>query len=279
MKPSTDPDLRRIAATAAALYRGNFARRFAMGKLMRDPLFATLLRTGAIPDAACLIDLGCGQGLLAAWLHAARAQWVTDSGIADSGVTDGGVADDALGDDVRRGWPADWPPAPKVSTYLGIDRSRLDIRRARGALPSFARVFRGDVRTLGTTLLDRCDVVTLLDVLHYLDPAAQEALIAAVAAGLPPWGVLVMRIGDEGRSASALRSKVVDVVIATLRGAPRLRVHCRPLAGWAALLEAHGFRIEVLDDPRERGGETFANVLLRASRPDADKPVMAASLR
>jgi SAM-dependent methyltransferase len=243
---------RRLAATAAASYRGGFARRFARGKLTRDPLFATLLRTGAIPDAACLVDLGCGQGLLAAWLQVARASWL-------AGDPD---------------WPAAWPPAPKVSTYLGIDRSRLDIRRARGAVPAFARVFEGDVRTLGATLLDRCDVVTLLDVLHYLDAASQEKLIATIAAGMPPWGVVVIRIGDVGATIGSYGSGLVDVLVATLRGSPRLRLHRRSLAAWIALLEAHAFRVEVLDDPRERGGKGFANVLLRASRAEA-----AASLR
>lgn len=256
---AADRGVQRVVAAAAALYRGGFARHFAAAKLARDPLFATLLRTGAIPDAACLIDLGCGQGLLAAWLHAARAAWLADA-------TDGA-------------WPATWQPPPKISTYLGIDRSRLDIRRARAALPPFARVFRGDVRTLGTTLLDRCDVVTLFDVLHYLAPPAQEALIAAVAAGLPPWGVLVMRIGDGGSTASGRASHLVDLVVAAMRGAPRVRLHPRSIAGWTALLEAHGFRVAVLDDPRAEGVDAFANVLLRASRPEADAAITGAPLR
>ncbi|MEO8938754.1 MAG: class I SAM-dependent methyltransferase [Burkholderiaceae bacterium] len=231
---------RRLVDEAASLYRpaGRFARFFARSKYTRDPLYATLLRTGAIPDASCLVDLGCGQGLLAAWLFTARKAWT------------GGTP-----------WPDNLPVPAKVGTYLGIDRSRADIARAHRALPPFARSFRGDVRTLGPTLLDRCDVATLFDVLHYLAPAAQEQLLASVHAGLPPWGVLLLRVGDPSMSASR-RIHVVDLVVGAARGRPRLRLHRRPVARWIALLERIGFVVDVLDDGH-------ANVLLRASRTEA----------
>lgn len=241
-----------LVADAAALYPATdrFASRFARGKLTNDPLFATLLRVGAIPDASCLVDLGCGQGLLAAWLHTARAAWIARP--AD--------------------WPAHWPSPPKVGTYLGIDRSRADIARAHRALPTFARTFRGDLRKLGETLLDRCDVATLFDVLQYLAPPAQQRLLTAVHAGLPPWGVLVLRIGDGASTHASRRANAVDLVVCAARGQPQWRLHRRPLAEWTALLERIGFVVEVLDDERDATPTTatrrraFANVLLRASR-------------
>lgn len=243
--PST-PHRARLVAAAAALYRGGFAHRFARGKLSRDPLFTTLLATGAIPDAACLVDLGCGQGLLGAWLHAARAAWIGRE---------------------THGWPADWPPAPKVATYLGIDRSRADIARARGALPAFARVFKGDVRTLGPTLLDRCDVVALLDVLHYLDRSGQEALLRAIAAGLPPWGVIVLRVGDAGAVRASRVGNAVDRVVGLLRGHPQWRLHRRSLDDWVDVLDRLGFDVELLDDRRSDEPATrSADLLLRAFR-------------
>lgn len=254
MKPSLDDSGREqaLVVAAASRYRdvGAFAWRFASGKLTRDPLFATLLRTGAIPDAACLVDLGCGQGLLATWLHAAADAWRSD--------------------DSRARWPSSWPAPPKVATYLGVDQSRREIARAKRAMPPFARVFRGDVSKLGMTMLDRCDVVTLLDVLQYLDAGSQERLMAAIATSLPPWGVVVLRIGD-GRAWSSFASDAVDLVVCALRGHPRWRMHRRPLASWQALLEGHGFVVEVLHDEREsrRRPGAFANVLLRASRAAA----------
>jgi len=227
---------------------GSFAWRFARGKLGGDPLFGTLLRTGAIPDASCLVDLGCGQGLLAAWVHVSRRAW----------------------NEKPDQWPTDWPVPGKVGTYLGIDRSAPDIRRAHQALPPFARSFKGDVRTLGPTLLDRCDVATLFDVLHYLDPAAQEHLLTAVHTGLPPWGVLLLRVGDHTGSMRGRWSQAVDLVVCALRGHPHLRLHRRSVDDWTALLARIGFVVEVLDDERRTGKSPFGNVLLRASRSAAE---------
>ena len=225
---------------------GPFASRFARGKLTGDPLFVTLLRTGAIPDASCLFDLGCGQGLLAVWLFAARNRWAA----------------------APAEWMDAWPAPPKVGTYLGIDQSRRDIARARRALPTYARAFRGDVRTIDTTLLDRCDVATLFDVLQYLAPEAQDRLLRAIHAGLPPWGALLMRVGDGEATMASRFANAVDLVVCAARGHPRLRLHRRPLAAWIALLEGIGFRVEVLDDERDGSTSRFANVLLRASRAE-----------
>jgi SAM-dependent methyltransferase len=60
---------------ASAPYRsaGRFAWYFARGKLNGDPAFLGLLERGLIPDDARILDLGCGQGLLAAWLLEVRA--------------------------------------------------------------------------------------------------------------------------------------------------------------------------------------------------------------
>lgn len=253
--PAPGPVLPQLVADAADVYRkaGSFAWHFARGKLAADPLFATLLSTGAIPDASCLVDLGCGQGLLAAWLHAARARWSSHA---------------------TGGWPAGWPAAPKIGTYLGIDRSKADIARARRALPPFARVFRGDIRTMGETLLDRCDVATLFDVLQYLAPDAQERLLQAIHAGLPPWGVLVLRVGDGASTRASWWANTVDLVVCAARGQPTLRLNRRPLADWTALLDRIGFSVEILDAGQSSAPDSkkpaFANVLLRDSRRAAD---------
>jgi SAM-dependent methyltransferase len=242
------PFTRRLVDEASAMFRpaGSFAWRFSRGKLGGDPLFVTLLRTGAIPDAACLVDLGCGQGLLAAWIHVARRAWT----------------------ETPDQWPTDWPVPANVGMWLGIDRSAQDIRRAHAALPAFARSLQGDVRTLGTTLLERYDVATLFDVLQYLDPGSQERLLVAVHSGLRPWGVLLLRVGDGVSSLRARRTHVVDLVVCSLRGHPRLRLHRRPVDQWIALLGRVGFVVEVLDDQRTDSASKYGNVLIRASRSD-----------
>ncbi len=73
MTPAQD-----LVNSASEPYRacGRFAHGFSRGKLSRDPVFAAILSRGLLRDRARILDLGCGQGLLAAWLLAAgsRAQ-------------------------------------------------------------------------------------------------------------------------------------------------------------------------------------------------------------
>ena len=47
------------------------------GKLRGDPVYAALLAQGLLAGRARVLDLGCGQGLLAAWLlaHDLRLSW------------------------------------------------------------------------------------------------------------------------------------------------------------------------------------------------------------
>jgi hypothetical protein len=57
---------------ACAPYRrsGRFAWHFARGKLGRDPVFRGMLERGDLPASARVVDIGCGQGLLASLLQA-----------------------------------------------------------------------------------------------------------------------------------------------------------------------------------------------------------------
>ena len=108
----TQAFLRRLIDHAATPYRaaGRFAWHFARGKLGGDPVFAGLLRHGLIPDQARVLDIGCGQGLLASWLLSAKTMH-------------------AAGD-----WPADWPAAPTPRALYGIELMQKDVARARQAL-------------------------------------------------------------------------------------------------------------------------------------------------
>ena len=65
---------RSLAREAAARYPANdrFARHFAYGKTTGDPVYEYILARGLVRDGATFLDVGCGQGLVASLLEAAR---------------------------------------------------------------------------------------------------------------------------------------------------------------------------------------------------------------
>ena len=64
---------RQLLDEASARYRvaGRFAYYFARGKLSNDPAFGSIVHLGWIRPGSRVLDLGCGQGLLASLLLAA----------------------------------------------------------------------------------------------------------------------------------------------------------------------------------------------------------------
>jgi SAM-dependent methyltransferase len=224
------------AAVARFARAGVFARQFAYWKLRCDPVFLELLRRGLIPDGGRLLDLGCGQGVLLALLLAAEEEY-------------------------RAGrWPAEWPPPPSRPRLRGIEVLRADVRRARLALRHDAEIEEANLRVARLT---PSDVIVLLDVLHYLEPPAQERLLAAVADALAPGGLLLMRVGDATAGAVAVFSRLVDHLVTLARGAGLHGFHCRAVPEWVAALERLGFTVGA--EPMNQG-PPFANVLLVARK-------------
>lgn len=145
--------------------------------------------------------------------------------------------------------------------YTGIELQARDAERARVALgaSSGAAIVCGDVRTQD---FPASDTVVLLDVLHYLPAAAQEAVLARACAALAPGGRLLLRVGDaEARRGYAVSRWVDRVVSGLRRGAPP--VQGRPVSAWTERLRVLGLQVEA----RPMGqGTLFANVLLVAQR-------------
>jgi SAM-dependent methyltransferase len=232
----TQDFLRRLIDRAATPYRaaGRFAWHFARGKLGGDPVFAGLLEHGLIPDQARVLDIGCGQGLLASWLLSARAMH-------------------AAGD-----WPAHWPAAPAPRALHGIELMASDVARARRALGDAAVFTTADMCEAD---FGRADAVVVLDVLHYVGIAAQDDVLRRIRDALAPRGVLVLRVGDADGGWPFRFSVWVDHVVTFVRGHRNSRLHCRPLAHWKNALATLGFRVPSL--PMNKG-TPFANILLVA---------------
>ena len=123
---SGDATYARLSEAASAPYRAAefFAWRFARGKLCGDPVFRHLLEAGLIAQGARILDLGCGQGLLAALLRAAGA--------------------------------------PRVAAYRGIELMATDVARAHRALGPGCGVELGDIRIAGFGAADVVVILDVL---------------------------------------------------------------------------------------------------------------------
>ncbi|HUJ52313.1 MAG TPA: class I SAM-dependent methyltransferase [Steroidobacteraceae bacterium] len=232
----------RLVEMASAYYRGAgmFAWRFAQGKLSGDPMFTAILARDLLAGRARILDLGCGQGLLAAWLLAARALYTS-----------------------ARDWPRGWPPPPRFESYSGIEINLSEVARARHAFaldPGAAvQVVHADIRVAD---YPSADAVVIMDVLHYLDYTAQERVLQRVRQALAPQGLLLLRIGDAAGGAGFVLSKAVDSAIALVRRRRWVPLKCRALREWQALLAGCGF--SAWHALPMSAGTPFVNVLLRA---------------
>ena len=235
---NTAREMRALVDAVARRFRpaGYFAELFARSKLAHDPIYLGLLARGVIPSGARVLDLGCGQAILLCLL-------AVSSGLSRAGV-----------------WPIGWPPPPEGLRLIGIEESPIAVRRARLALASDGSVEERDLRVAA---LGQSDLIALLDVVHYLEPEAQDRLLERVARALSPGGVLLMRVCADSSRARAWLTRTADRFGALTRGHFVWRLHGRSLAAWIAALERLGLHTTAESASQ---GTPFANVLITARR-------------
>ncbi|SAL29385.1 tRNA (cmo5U34)-methyltransferase [Caballeronia arvi] len=203
---------------------GRFAWHFASAKLRHDPFFAHVLAHGLIGDGARILDLGSGQGLLAAWLVGAHA-WHRD--------------------DASQKWPPHWPAPPLPHSLHGIELTQRDVERARIALKAHAARIRFVCDDIRVAPFPEADVVVACDVLHYVDADAQASILRRVRASLAPDGVLLLRVSDAAAGWHAKLDRAVDFGVQIARSGRANGLTCRSEAQWLALLDELRFHTTI----------------------------------
>jgi SAM-dependent methyltransferase len=242
LQPLLPPDIawRELHEAATVPYKaaGNFAWRFARGKLGRDPVFRNLIERRLI-DArhARVVDIGCGQGLFASLLASMSAM------------------------QARGRWPASWPVTAATAQYTGIELMPKDIARAAASIGHLRPAPHLLCADMCSADLPPCDLVVILDVLHYVDIAAQNDVLRRVRDALQPDGRLLLRVGDASDRRGFAMSQWVDRMVTRIRGHKVSPTWGRPLSAWIGTLEGFGFGVQSV--PMSQG-TPFANVLLVA---------------
>lgn len=216
---------------------GKFAANFARGKLSGDPVFKEILQRGLIPAGSHVVDIGCGQGLLSAWLLAAERMSSTSP------------------------WPETWAQPPRNVSVHGIELMPADVLRAQKALESHRDRLTFQTGDMCTTAFGKAQTAVILDVLHYVPYEAQEDVLVRVRDALMPAGLLILRIGDADGGLGFKVSNWVDNVVTLARGHRLSRLYCRPLSEWMHLLTELGFKVESKSMSQ---GTPFANVMILA---------------
>jgi len=231
-----DGHWRALVTCVSDAYRAvdSHAARFASSKLKRDPVFRHVFEHGLIPPGATVLDLGCGQGLLACCAA---------------------VAADAQ----QRGvWPAAWGPAPTDTRIIGLELSPRQLRRAPAGRLAAARFVLADMRHVD---FPPCDVVACIDTLHYMPLCEQDEVLLRARNALRAGGVLLLRVNDASAPLRWRLGLLIDRITRAAQGSGFEPVHGRTLEAWLAVLTRLDFEVECR--PMD-GRLPFANLLLVA---------------
>lgn len=217
-----------LTRAVAERYRpaGRLRMGFAAGKVRFDPIFWHLWER--LPREGRLLDVGAGEGLLGVFLREAGSR-LTVRGVDI--------------DEARIG-------AARVAA--GADPGLLfDVTEADGADHApFAEA----------------DVVTCIDVLHYLPPDRQDRLLERLCNAVGPGGTLYVRDPEVGEGFASWWTATSERILVALGRHRGGGVHVRGGAVLATVIARHLSDVRVV----RAGTGPFANVLVEARRPEAD---------
>ena len=199
--------LESLVERAARPYRssGRYAWHFARGKLRHYPLFRHLAKEILPLERGTVLDLGCGRGLLFAWLAAAG----------------------------------------EAPLHAGVELHGIELRAdlvdvARRALGARARIDRADIRDVE---IPKAAVIVLADVLQYLSAAEQDRVLERSARALEAGGVLLLREADAEAGLRFHITEWTERVVGAARGTLWQKLHYRGAREWRDALARLGLAV------------------------------------
>jgi 2-polyprenyl-3-methyl-5-hydroxy-6-metoxy-1,4-benzoquinol methylase/uncharacterized protein (DUF2062 family) len=156
----------------------------------------------------------------------------------------------------------------RAASAHGIDWDEAKIEFARraanerpdGRAPVPATFARADARAFEA---EPADTVLLIDLLHYFTIEEQDRILHHAADHVREGGRLLVREADTERGWRSFATLLEEKIFTAVRFNRGERVAFRPAREIAALLEARGFRCEIVP---AWGGTPFSNVLVTARR-------------
>ena len=201
------PVAMRLVTLHPYTYLGPYIEQYVYWKMRIDPI-ATFLHP-ILPKDAEILDLGCGYGQLAHYLHY---------------------------------------HAPKRRIF-GVDHDESKIQAAQASArnhPALQFEVRDLLEWSPTTT---ADVVMLIDVLHYWDSKQQDKILERAIHAVGEGGLLVLRDTDleTGRHKLNQRTERFSTWFGFNRGPGP--IHFRKFSELRALCEKHGFKTWQVHDP------------------------------
>lgn len=126
---------------------------------------------------------------------------------------------------------------------LGVDWDREKVRcglHASRGLPN-VEIVEGDLHAFA---LPACDVITLVDVLHYYDAPRQQEILERCRAALGAGGRLLIREGDGARQGGARFTRIVEAWITRMGWNRAPAVRFRPISELRTTLVKLGFHVD-----------------------------------
>src|SRR3984893_156908 len=210
------------------LHTSLMAWEFARARLRTDSVYRMAACAGLLCSGRVLVDIGCRQGLMLAFLIDSRRAFRAGT------------------------WPAGAAAPPEFERMVGVEGRPRFVHLARQALGSEAEIVQADATAFSP---EQCHTLLMLDVLQTMTAGQQERLLAAMVSALDPGGVVLVREANADAGGRLGMVRAINRLGALVLARWRRRLHFRTMTEWLVCFDRLGFEADVVPtESRTRRG-------------------------